>query len=196
MSLVHGQTNLNESKYLIERTFSSSSENVPLSKEATYPIPNAYSFSTTRSNSETNIKREKARGFVEEPAMISMLHNLTMSTGNGKGNDTNSLTSHDVDVGPYCLLLRNLPKDITLRECYCIFSLATGVSSIELKRDDREPSNENEKVVVVKFGSLSLVTHYANILNSKSEIFGPSFPFRSHIDVEMCIRDSWYCCYC
>ena len=180
---MHGQTNLNESKYLIERTFSSSSENVPLSKEATYPIPNAYSFSTTRSNSETNIKREKARGFVEEPAMISMLHNLTMSTGNGKGNDTNSLTSHDVDVGPYCLLLRNLPKDITLRECYCIFSLATGVSSIELKRDDREPSNENEKVVVVKFGSLSLVTHYANILNSKSEIFGPSFPFRSHIDV-------------
>ncbi|CAI4057047.1 hypothetical protein SKDZ_04G0210 [Saccharomyces kudriavzevii ZP591] len=183
MSLVHGQTSLNESKYLIERAFSSSSENVPLSREETYPIPNAYSFSTARSNSETNIKREKPHGLVAESGMTSMLHNLTMSTVSGKGNDSNSLAPRDVDVGSYCLLLRNLPKDITLRECYCIFSLATGVSSIELKRDDKEPFNENEKVIVVKFGSLPLVTHYANILNSKSEIFGPSFPFRSHIDV-------------
>ncbi|AJV01037.1 Whi4p [Saccharomyces cerevisiae YJM1388] len=183
MSLVHNQTNLNESKFLIERAFSPSSETVPLSKEATYPMPTAYSFSAVRSNSETNIKRENPQGFAKEPIMTSMLHNLTMSTGKGNGNDVNSLAPHDVDVGPYCLLLRNLPKDITLRECYCIFSLATGVSSIELKRDDREPFNDNEKVVVVKFGSLSLVTHYANILNSKSEIFGPSFPFRSHIDV-------------
>lgn len=180
---MHGQTNLSESKFLIERAFSSSSENVPLSREATYHMPTAYSFSTVRSNSETNIKKEKPHGFAGEPVMTSMLHNLTMSTGSGNGNDINSLAPHDVDIGPYCLLLRNLPKDITLRECYCIFSLATGVSSIELKRDDREPSNGNEKVVVVKFGSLSLVTHYANILNSKAEIFGPSFPFRSHIDV-------------
>ncbi|EJS44435.1 whi4p [Saccharomyces arboricola H-6] len=181
MSLVHGQTNLSESKFLIERAFSSSSENVPLSKEATYPMHNTYNFPTARSNSETSIKREKPQGLIGEPNMTSMLNNLNMSTGNG--NDTNSLAPHDVDVGPYCLLLKNLPKDITLRECYCIFSLATGVSSIELRRDDKDPSNENEKVIVVKFGSLPLVTHYANILNSKSEIFGPSFPFRSHIDV-------------
>lgn len=150
---MHNQTNLNESKFLIERAFSSSSETVPLSKEATYPMPTAYSFSAVRSNSETNIKRENPQCFAKEPIMTSMLHNLTMSTGKGNGNDVNSLAPHDVDVGPYCLLLRNLPKDITLRECYCIFSLATGVSSIELKRDDREPFNDNEKVVVVKFGS-------------------------------------------
>lgn len=185
MSLVHGQTNLNESEFLIERAFSSSSENVAFSKEATYSMPNAYNFSTARSNSETNIKRENPQGLVGEPHMTSMLHNFSMSTGNGNGNgnDTSSLAPNDIDVGPYCLLLRNLPKDITLRECYCIFSLATGVSSIELRKDDKEPSNENEKVIVVKFESLPLVTHYANILNSKSEIFGPSFPFRSHIDV-------------
>ncbi|SCV05290.1 LANO_0H04236g1_1 [Lachancea nothofagi CBS 11611] len=106
--------------------------------------------------------------------LATMLNNLAMS-----GPASTSPTQ-----GPYVLQLKNIPHDITMRECHAIFALADGVSDIELFNSSKDYSNLDQATgLSAKFDSFHLVTQYASILDGKSQIFGPEFPYRSQVEV-------------
>lgn len=123
--------------------------------------------------------------------LSTMLHSFSM----GSGMNTSTISQQPQDVyspsfnqgtGSYLLKMKNLPPDITVRETYAIFALADGVLNVELVKEPKfsnSPSGDYEFSVLAKFGSLPLATHYASILSSKSDIFGPSYPFTSYIEV-------------
>lgn len=122
--------------------------------------------------------------------LSSMLHSFSM----GSGLNTSSMSQQQQDLhsssfnqgpGSYLLKMKNLPQDITLRETYAIFALADGVMNVELIREPKfsNSPDDYEFSILAKFSSLPLATHYASILSSKSDIFGPSYPFTSYIEV-------------
>ncbi|SCU96449.1 LAME_0F16292g1_1 [Lachancea meyersii CBS 8951] len=108
--------------------------------------------------------------------LATMLNNLAMSGSTSQGNHTQ---------GPYILKMKNVPHDATLRECHAVFALADGVNNINLcTQPATEANNYNQtSEIEATFDSLHLVTHYASILDGKSHIFGPEFPYRSQVEV-------------
>ncbi|CEP64626.1 uncharacterized protein LALA0_S12e03224g [Lachancea lanzarotensis] len=107
--------------------------------------------------------------------LATMLNNLAMS---GSASQSNV-------QGPFILKMKNIPRDATLRECHAIFALADGVHNINLSAQPPSEANNytHTSELEVKFDSLPLVTHYAAILDGKSHIFGPEFPYRSQVVV-------------
>ncbi|QLQ79422.1 hypothetical protein HG537_0C00690 [Torulaspora globosa] len=113
--------------------------------------------------------------------LASMLHSLPLAS-----MVHSNMPQHHQDMvqGSYLLILKNLPHNITLRESYAIFALASGLRNVELVKQRKDSTSENfEFSIVAKFGSLPLVTHYASILTSKTDIFGPNFACALYVEV-------------
>ncbi|SCU93181.1 LAFA_0F15082g1_1 [Lachancea sp. 'fantastica'] len=107
--------------------------------------------------------------------LATMLNNLAMSGSASQGSAQ----------GPFILKMTNIPRDATLRECHAIFALADGVHNINLCTHPPSEANNytHTSELEAKFDSLHLVTRYASILDGKSHIFGPEFPYRSQVVV-------------
>lgn len=110
--------------------------------------------------------------------LSSMLNSMSM---NGENPGQLKQNNYVEFQGPYILRLKNLPNDITLRECYAIFALAENILNIELIKG--ELNKQDEPSIQVKFESLILASQYASVLSSKSEIFGPDYPLNSFVEV-------------
>ena len=122
-------------------------------------------------------------------AITSMLNTLALGSMPQDIPSSNS-NNHDNNIkGNYSLKLSNVPKDITLRECYAIFALAEGVKSIELQKKNSSNivpaslEDENDIFIIARFELLNLAINYAVILNSKNELFGPSFPSKTTVEI-------------
>ncbi|CCF56204.1 hypothetical protein KAFR_0A07700 [Kazachstania africana CBS 2517] len=129
----------------------------------------------SQNNSELNINEKSS-----PLHFTAMLNNLSIS-----GNVPLQPLEFNQD-GTYILKISNIPDDLTLREAYTIFALSNGAAGIELLENStlNDDKNLNDRhIISAKFNSLNLVVQYANILNSKNELFGPTFPFKSHIEV-------------
>ena len=105
----------------------------------------------------------------------------------------------------YLLKVSNLPGDLTEREAYALFALAEGITNIELMRNDQSiplpnpPANKTSSgqnqgerprdkrtdrcAVIATFCSLELACCYAYILDSRSDLFGPEFPYKIHAEI-------------
>ncbi|EDO15007.1 hypothetical protein Kpol_400p1 [Vanderwaltozyma polyspora DSM 70294] len=111
--------------------------------------------------------------------LSSMLHSLSM------GSEGHSVLPNDLansSPGPYLLKLKNLPNEITSREAHAIFALVNGFINVEL-HDEPENNGNNVKIIIAKFGSLSLISQCAAILDSKSDIFGPELPIKLSVEI-------------
>ncbi|AAS50613.1 ABL158Cp [Eremothecium gossypii ATCC 10895] len=118
----------------------------------------------------------------------SPLHIATMLNTLSMNSNPPSQQQSNVQ-GPYLVRLQNVPKDTTLRECHALFALAHGVLSIELSsfqqyaERSQTSGQESTNYIVAKFDSLHLACQYATILDEKAQIFGPSFPFKTYVEV-------------
>ena len=108
----------------------------------------------------------------------SMLHILSMGSNGSLPNNMSG-----VSQAQYLLKLSNLPNDLSLREAHAIFSLLNGNVSVEVINVRTSEVDHYQKVINARFESLPLVSHCAAILNSKSSIFGPEFPFNLVVDI-------------
>ncbi|EJS42043.1 whi3p [Saccharomyces arboricola H-6] len=183
-------------------SFASSSDNIVSSATNTHNIsPSHRSNSNLNTSSHAHETSGKGSGSGElylndtnSPlAISSMLNTLALGSNampqdmSGGGNTSN----HDnIIKGNYSLQLSNVPRDVTLRECYAIFALAEGVKSIELQRRNLSTSivntsleDENDIHIIARFELLNLAINYATILNSKDELFGPSFPNKTTVEI-------------
>ncbi|CAI4049632.1 mRNA-binding protein WHI3 SKDI_14G1290 [Saccharomyces kudriavzevii IFO 1802] len=182
-------------------SFASSSDNIVSSATNTHNISPSHR-SSLNLNTSSHAHEAPGRGSASGDlylndtnsplAISSMLNTLTLGNNSMPQDMTNSNTnSHDNNIkGNYSLQLSNVPKDITLRECYAIFALAEGVKSIELQKINSSASivnasleDENDIYVIARFELLYLAINYAVILNSKDELFGPTFPNKTSVEI-------------
>ncbi|QEU58312.1 Whi4/Whi3 [Kluyveromyces lactis] len=149
-----------DTTYQLHRGFSTSSEQLS--------AVNPSNASPTHANGST-IPRHHSDHSGSPLNLSSVLNTLSINTGNQPQTPS---------IGSYLLILRNIPTDINLREAYALFSLAHGVLSIDVI-----PHEDNQPYVVAKFESQHLACQYASILNIKSQIFGPAYPFKVAVEV-------------
>ncbi|CCE66139.1 hypothetical protein TPHA_0O01720 [Tetrapisispora phaffii CBS 4417] len=107
--------------------------------------------------------------------LTSMLNSLTLS------QDNQAVANMRNYNGPFVLILRNLPNEISLRECHAVFALAHNILSMELVKS--ENSEKDEPFLKVQIDSLVNAASYAMILSSKSDIFGPDCPMKSYVEL-------------
>lgn len=122
--------------------------------------------------------------------LASMLHTLSLGGGihnNMPQTQQQQPTKPEILQSSYLLILKNLPQDITLRESYAIFALANGVVNIDLIKERKNSASsltdDFEVSAIAKFVSLQQVTHYASILSSKTDVFGPSNQYSLYVEV-------------
>lgn len=165
---------IDSSGFGLSRGFNTSSENVSLTTpNNSSPIHHNVVAPMNNSKASDDNKMDKS------PLHIStMLSNLSINNTASSALGPASLTQ-----GSYLLKLKNLPEDITLRECYSIFALAHGVYSIELAKVSEDIYYESNNCIITRFDSLHLACQYASMLDSKNQIFGPSFPFKTHVEI-------------
>ncbi|KAG0665331.1 cell cycle RNA binding protein whi3 [Maudiozyma exigua] len=114
--------------------------------------------------------------------LTNTLRNMSINQSHEtlKNNITN-----DTTTTTYTLNIKNVPIDITTRECHILFSLAKGIISVDLMTDSsidspinstlEKESKDTGRSITAKFDSLSLVKLYASILSTKDDIFGPDY---------------------
>lgn len=193
----------NSSIFLQNNFGTSSTDNLSLTNQVNMSpghrptnMPNLNKF---HSSSETNVKIPDER---TSPAYLSaVLQNLSLNNPNGVSLEE-TRTLHQ---GPYLIKLKNLPKDISIREAHALFALASNVISIELIQEEHGGNNQNtntasnasinkdgqnfdgqpsmEFVIIAKLVNINLALQYSSILNSKSELFGSDFPFKSYVEL-------------
>lgn len=184
-SLINENNNIQHSDYFMQRAFNSSSENMIV------PPHQAHAHQNMNNNIEPSqqfINNENFSPF----NLSSTLKNMSLSGSDAKDINSDFLKK---SKNLYSLKIRNVPVDITPRECHILFSLAKGIIDIQLVEetiDSNNSSNINSPtdnnrsthslnephtglVIVAKFDSLSLVKLYASILTTKNDIFGPDF---------------------
>ncbi|CCC71053.1 hypothetical protein NCAS_0G01660 [Naumovozyma castellii] len=197
---------MQNSNYLFQKPFSASTENLSFgsvnnlspSHQATL---NLNSSTSIRSNSDTNINFNAILSSQDPhtfPNTVASPLFRNMST-----TDIN-LTDSTTNRKPgYIIKLFDLPQDITQREAYAIFALASGIKEIQfinskvsssknsspLKPDTiNEAENTrqqtvNGNLIIAKLDSLPLAIQYASILNSKTSLFGSKFPSSCSVEV-------------
>ncbi|AJT30625.1 Whi3p [Saccharomyces cerevisiae YJM1460] len=180
-------------------SFASSSDNVVSSTTNTHNISPSHRSSlnlNTTSHPHEASGRGSASGELylndtNSPLAISSMLNTLALGSMPQDIASSNISNHDNNIkGSYSLKLSNVPKDITLRECYAIFALAEGVKSIELQKKNSSSSitsasleDENDIFIIARFELLNLAINYAVILNSKNELFGPSFPNKTTVEI-------------
>ncbi|CCD26558.1 Whi4p NDAI_0H03850 [Naumovozyma dairenensis CBS 421] len=204
MSLIH-----DSNKNIEEANIFSTSDNFPalnssnLSMHTNHPdhlhIHNKLGLNslTLRNNSESNLNQNShnvvSKVNTSPFNLSSMLQNFTLNemdnnNQNSSINATNGIR-HDLPTniifqGPFALKIKNIPNDISLRECHAIFALSTNPTHVELVHTSEKNNNEkNNMYILAKFESLPFAAHYASILSSKNELFGPNFPFKPSIEL-------------
>lgn len=178
-------------------SFASSSDNVVSTTANTHNISPSHRSSlnlNTSSHPHEMSGRGSASGELylndtNSPLAITSMLN-TLALGSMPQDIPSSSNNHDNNIkGNYSLKLSKVPKDITLRECYAIFALAEGVKSIELQKKNSSNivpaslEDENDIFIIARFELLNLAINYAVILNSKNELFGPSFPSKTTVEI-------------
>lgn len=196
MPLIQENLPMDKSSFFVQGSYSTTPENVAIGTPNNVSPNHHASLNLSHSNSEASIQQsansvhhnQNNSNERSSPLhLASMLHSLSISGGTHPNMPQPQHDVHSIDKGSYLLKLKNLPRDITIRETYAIFALANGVSNVELiterKNSTSSTSSDFELSIIAKFGSLPLVTHYASILSSKSDIFGPAFPFTTYVEV-------------
>lgn len=148
-----------DSTYQLHRGFSTSSEQLSINPNNSSP--------THLSGSA--IPRHHSEHSGSPLNLSSVLNTLSIGT---------STQPQTPLIGSFVIRLTNLPKDVTLREAYALFALAHGVLSIDMVSTD-----ENQPSIVAKFESQHLACQYASIMNVRSHIFGPMYPFKINVEV-------------
>ncbi|SMN21343.1 similar to Saccharomyces cerevisiae YDL224C WHI4 Putative RNA binding protein and partially redundant Whi3p homolog [Maudiozyma saulgeensis] len=191
-SMVNENNNIQNPELFMQRAFNASSDNmiVPPHQVNTN---NSHSHQITNNN---NV--EPSQQFIINNENFSPFNlSSTLKNMSLNGSDTKEINSDFLkkSKNSYSLKIRNVPTDITSRECHILFSLAKGIINVELIEENIDSNNssninsptDNNKsnnslnesqtglVIVAKFDSLSLVKLYASILTSKNDIFGPDF---------------------
>ena len=114
------------------------------------------------------------------PANLSLNHSAQSSSTMSKQlNNSNSSTNSSSNSNPpssssaYSILkIRNIPKDVTLREAFLIFSLCLDdVCFVDILQD----TNNSNPVIFSKFYSAKIASQVFQLLNSKN-LFGSAFP--------------------
>lgn len=152
----------------------------------------AHHTSAEVNNNNNSIGNSNERG--SPLHLASMLHSLSLGGAIHQNvpqaqqqQQQSTVSKPDMLQGSYLLILKKLPQDITLRECYAIFALANGVVNIDLIKERKNSASsltdDCEVSAIARFGSLQLVTHYASILSSKSDIFGPTSSCSPYIEL-------------
>ncbi|EDO17981.1 hypothetical protein Kpol_1054p28 [Vanderwaltozyma polyspora DSM 70294] len=158
--------------------FSNSSENLTSSSNRDISPTHRPSLGLHNSNdSQQKISDNTSNSNKNSPLQLSsMLHTMSLSNE----FQTQPQPQQKLECqGPYVLKLKNLPKDITLRECHAVFALAENFSNIELIKEE----NSEDQSIIVKFDSLVTASQYASILDSKANIFGPDYPFKTYVEI-------------
>lgn len=149
-----------DTTYQLHRGFSTSSEQLA--------AINPSNSSPTHGNGST-IPRHHSDHSGSPLNLSSVLNTLSINASN---------QAQAPSVGSYLLKLGNLPTDINIREAYALFALAHGVLSIDVISTE-----ENQPCIVTKFESKHLACQYASIINIKSHLFGPMYPFKITVEV-------------
>ena len=110
--------------------------------------------------------------------LSSVLNNLSLDNHSSQADAMNA---------SYSLKLGNIPADISTREAHTIFALASNLVNVELIQeqvsDDTQRQQHQRAVVIATFNSLEVVVRYAQILVSKTDVFGPTDPIICHVEV-------------
>ncbi|QLL32547.1 hypothetical protein HG536_0D00690 [Torulaspora globosa] len=192
MPLVQETRLVENSGYFTQRDFTTSKENtghnISPGHQAVLNLDHSNSETSIHGTNSINQKMHSSNSHLPHSNegtsplhLASMLHSLPLTS-----MMHSNIPQHHQDImqGSYLLILKNIPHNITLRESYAIFALANGLRNIELVKRRKDSTSENfEFSIVAKFGSLPLVTHYASILSSKTDIFGPNFSCALYVEV-------------
>lgn len=110
--------------------------------------------------------------------LSSVLNNLSLEAHSNTADPMNAT---------YSLKLGNIPADISTREAHTIFALATNLVSVELTQeqasDEAQQQQQHKPVVIATFNSLEAVVRYAQLLVSKTDVFGPAETIICHVEV-------------
>ena len=205
-----GATSMENPGLFIQRTFNASSENVPLNSNGSstnsQTSPSNHQMKNHNS-SDMGMASDSGQQFIADNYsplhLSSVLRNMSLAT---------AVDPREVAAGPsrgsgsYSLKVWNLPADLTHRESQLIFSLATGITKVELREEQISNSNSSSsslnspteptgdaftsenltrQVVVATFNSLSLVKLYASILSNKYDLVGEGTGESSKLTVEV-----------
>ncbi|CCK70780.1 mRNA-binding protein WHI3 KNAG_0F01120 [Huiozyma naganishii CBS 8797] len=165
-------------------TFGNSSDNLSTAHNQHIPDLHSHTASSPMHDSQPAIdttSSDSTGGDLNETNISSMLNNFSLGL---------NASQQELPTTTYSLKISRLPRDISAREPYALFALAEGILCVELHPKDEERTNvgntdilDTETFIIAKFESLPLAVRYANTLNEKLELFGPSFPFKSHIEL-------------
>lgn len=204
---------MDNSGFFVQGAFGSGPESIPIVSSSNISPSHQNALSLNHSSSESNMQRtggsihhaqahhsasNSSSGNNNERSsplhLASMLNSLSMGGTIHSGLPQQSQSSHhsqqdlnSMKQNSYLLKLKNVPSDMTIREAHAVFALANGVSNVEILKEAKNTVSPNadevELSIVAKFNSLPLATHYASILSSKNDIFGPTFSFSPYVEI-------------
>lgn len=206
-------TSVENSDLFIQRSFNGSSDNMPLNSNGSSTnsqFSPSHQQMKSHNPADIGVSADAAQQFIADNYsplhLSSVLRNMSLSTAVDPREGPAANPSRG--SGSYSLKIRNLPADLTARESRLIFSLASGVSSVELLDEQVSSSNSSSvslsspteaatadecaitdrasrQVVVATFESLSLVKLYASILLNKRSLFGQDEDETNKLAVEV-----------
>lgn len=160
-------SNIQNYRYLQQNTQNSSPSAVNASKQQKNSI-SKFSIS-----SGENDVHNKSHSFINDSKT-----NVENTEQNYYPSSFNS-ASAPLSANLYILKIQNVPSDLTPRESHLLFALMMDSTprSIEILQDG------SEKYVKAVISDLNVAVNTAIILESKKNLFGPFFPFKSFIQL-------------
>ncbi|KAL6930934.1 uncharacterized protein HGUI_04009 [Hanseniaspora guilliermondii] len=109
----------------------------------------------------------------------SLINDKEIYAQSAEANYYSSNTNSSISSSLYILKIQNVPSDLTPRESHLLFALMLDSSprSIEILQDG------GEKFVKAVISDFNVAVKTAIILESKKNLFGPYFPFKSFIQL-------------